>query len=129
MFEKIEIFQKAFGLARHAAARQEIVARNIANADTPGYRAQDLGSFDETFRQDRAGPALKTTRPGHMASTAAPHAFARPEYTGDQVSPNGNSVSLETEMVRAVEIREQHERALSIYSTSLNILRTSLGRR
>ena len=44
------------------------------------------------------------------------------------VRPVGNTVSLETEMMKAVEVRHDHEMALSVYQTSLGILRTSLGR-
>ena len=42
-------------------------------------------------------------------------------------APNGNTVSLETEMIAAVETRHAHETALSIYETTRNILRTALG--
>ncbi len=43
--------------------------------------------------------------------------------------PNGNSVSLETEMLNAVSAKRQHDRALAIYKSSLTVLRASLGRR
>ena len=46
----------------------------------------------------------------------------------DSQSPNGNTVSLEDEMVKAADVRHQHELALAVYSSALNILRTSLGR-
>ena len=42
--------------------------------------------------------------------------------------PNGNGVSLEEEMLKSVEVKRQHDRALAIYKSSMNILRTSLGR-
>jgi flagellar basal-body rod protein FlgB len=44
------------------------------------------------------------------------------------MSPNGNSVSLETEMVKAVEVKRQHDQALAIYKSSMNVLRASIGR-
>jgi septal ring-binding cell division protein DamX len=40
MFDRLEIFSLASAQARHAAARQAVVAQNIANSDTPGYRAE-----------------------------------------------------------------------------------------
>jgi flagellar basal-body rod protein FlgB len=43
--------------------------------------------------------------------------------------PNGNSVALETEMLRAVDVKRQHDRALAIYKSSLTVLRTAIGRR
>ena len=42
--------------------------------------------------------------------------------------PNDNSVSIETEILNGVEVKRQHSRALAIYKSSMNILRTSLGR-
>ena len=128
MFDRIEIFQMATGMARHAAMRQALVARNIANADTPGYRARDLPSFAETYR---TAPqlALETRRPGHMRPPAPAGGFGAVEIADDPASPNGNTVSLEMEMVRAADIRRQHELALSIYASSLNILRSSIGRK
>jgi flagellar basal-body rod protein FlgB len=45
------------------------------------------------------------------------------------MSPNGNSVSLETEMVKAADTQREHDLALAVYGKSLDILRASLGRR
>ncbi len=129
MLDKIELFQKAFGLARHAASRQAIAARNVANADTPGYKAKDLAPFAQTYRSGMLDPGLKTSRSRHIQIEPTEGPISRALPDDGAVSPNGNSVSLETEMVRATDIRKQHELALSVYSTSLNILRTSLGRK
>ena len=57
MFDRLEIFTLAGARAQHAAARQAIVAQNIANADTPGYRARDITDFMETWRQLQSGDA------------------------------------------------------------------------
>ena len=44
-------------------------------------------------------------------------------------APNGNSVSIEQEMVKAASARQDHEMALAIYRTTSDILRASLGRK
>ncbi len=129
MFEKLEIFKMAFGLASHSAARQTVIARNVAHADTPDYRATDIASFADTYDSGDDGFQVRVTRAKHSNLPLPAAVQFRSFETDDQTSPNGNSVSLETEMVKASETRYQHELALSIYSTSLNILRTSLGRR
>jgi flagellar basal-body rod protein FlgB len=128
VFQNLEIFRMAFGLAVQAASRQSVIAQNIANADTPGYRAMDIPSFESTYQSGDAAPSLRVTRPGHMAAADAQDNSFVPFETNDPLSPNGNSVSLENEMVKASEVRQQHQLALSVYSTSLNILRASLGR-
>ncbi|MHC0051962.1 FlgB family protein [Actibacterium sp. D379-3] len=129
MFGKIELLQMAHGMATHAASRQSVLARNIANADTPGYRARDVASFADTYQQDTGDFAPRITRAGHLSGTQvgspAPKAHV---VAGAATAPNGNSVSLETEMMKAVETRGQHDMALSVYKSALGIMRSSLGR-
>ncbi|MBF9035245.1 FlgB family protein [Rhodobacterales bacterium HKCCE2091] len=115
MFESLEIFDLAAARARHAATRQSVIARNIANADTPGYRAQDITPFEDIF--DR-------TAPGRLSSAE----FGRTHDAHSPNSPNGNSVSLELEMMRGVETQRDHDRALMVYRTAMSVLRMSLGR-
>jgi len=113
----------AQAMARYAGARQAAIATNIAQADTPGYRARDLPSFAESYAA--ADGAMRATRPGHSTAQAlAPASVDRP----GTAAPNGNTVSLEGEMVKAVEARQQHDMALAILRSSSNILRLSLGR-
>ncbi|WBL33275.1 FlgB family protein [Sinirhodobacter sp. HNIBRBA609] len=125
MFDRLEIMQMAQSMARHAALRQTAVTQNIANADTPGYRARDAASFAQTYEADDA-MALRQSRAGHLGAEVS--ASAKLLVQDGTPSPNGNSVSLEEEMVRAVDIRREHDLALSIYKSSLGILRSSLGR-
>jgi len=132
MFENLEVFRMAHAMARHAGTRQAAVARNIANADTPGYAARDVPPFADMLRDARAGRdgfALRATRPGHLGRAGAgfvPEAAPLRDLPAD---PNGNTVSLETEMLRAVEIGRQHQRAVTIYKSSLDILRNAVKRR
>jgi flagellar basal-body rod protein FlgB len=53
---------------------------------------------------------------------------ARLSETADTTAPNGNSVSLEREMMRAAETRQSHDMALAVYGTARGILRAALGR-
>lgn len=127
MFGKIDVLQMAQAMARHAALRQNTVSQNIANADTPGYTARDVKPFAQAYEGATAG-AMQATRPGHLGAqgTFGAAVIARPDP--GVMSPNGNSVSVETEMVKAVEVKRQHDLALAIYKSSLGVLRTSLGR-
>ena len=113
-------------MAKHAGARQAVVARNIANADTPGYQAQKLGAFSETY-QSNARAGLRATRSGHIGDHSRSGQTAL--FTGtSEPAPNGNSVSIEEEMLNAVAIRREHDRALAIYRHTLTVLRTTIGR-
>jgi flagellar basal-body rod protein FlgB len=125
MFEKLEITRMAQAMAANAGSRMGVVAANIAHADTPGYRAMDLPDFAQVYTD--AGTRMRTTRPGHLGqSDPAGGTVARPSV--GSASPNGNTVSLEQEMVKMVEVRQQHEMALAIYRSTSGIIRASLGR-
>ncbi|SEM46460.1 flagellar basal-body rod protein FlgB [Gemmobacter aquatilis] len=126
MFEKLEIVRMAQAMASHAAARQAEIARNIAHADTPGYKAQDLAPFAEAYAAD--GGTLRATRTGHLGVDSTPGTETQTRRPRGAASPDGNTVSLEAEMMRSAEVRQQHDLALSIYRSSARILRTSLGR-
>jgi len=129
MFENLEIFRMAHAMARHAGARQAVVSQNMANADTPGYAARDIAPFAAHYDPTASAQMPRVTRPGHLLGQEGGRAFdviADPDAAAD---PNGNSVSLETEMLRSVDVKRQHDRALAIYKSSLTVLRTAIGRR
>jgi flagellar basal-body rod protein FlgB len=125
---KLDILRLASGLAAHSAARQRVISENIAHADTPGYRARDVAEFGALI-DDQPAFSARTTRPGHIPFGADRDGFAATEVTAlGAESPNGNTVSLEDQMMRAAEVRHSHELALGVYRKSMDILRTSLGR-
>lgn len=127
MLEEIDLFRLSHAMARHAGARQAVVAQNMAHADTPGYGARDIAPFSAYVEGD-SGFALRATRPGHFVGTGSGGEF-EPRIERDAIrDPNGNSVALETEMLRGVEVKRQHDRALAIYRAGLSVLRTAIGR-
>lgn len=126
MFDIPDVMRMAQAMARHAAARQGVIAENIAQADTPGFRARDLAGFGASYH---AAPSLKATRPTHLdwgATGAGP--AVQVDRSAPAFSPNGNTVSLEREMMRAAETRQSHELALAIYGSARGVLRSALGR-
>lgn len=129
MFGKLEIFRMSQGLAMHAAQRQATIAQNVANADTPGYRARDMMSFADTYAPQDAG-TMRSTRAGHMHGATGPHQVIAAEEVlrPGAASPNGNTVSLETEIMASAEAKGDHDLALSVYQSSLRIMRSSLGK-
>ncbi len=116
-------------LAAHASARQAVIAENVAHADTPGYRARDLDDFASTLQADARPFAARVTRAGHIAFGADPNGFEPREAAAfGAESPNGNSVSLEDQMMRAAKTRQTHDLALGVYGKTLDILRSGIGR-
>ncbi len=127
MFEKLELTRMAQSLAANAGARLGVIAQNVANADTPGYKARDLPDFAETYSSGDHTP-MRATRAGHNGAPDQTRA-AEPIFAGGSAAPNGNTVSLEMEMVKSVEARQSHEMALAIYRSTSDVIRASLGRR
>ena len=125
MFENLELTRMANAMATGAGARMGVIARNVANADTPGYKAMDLPSFAETYH--KSGASMRATRPGHFNADDAKTAVL-PRQDKGAGAPNGNSVSLEEEMVKSASVRQDHDMALAIYRNTSEILRASLGR-
>jgi len=122
MYESLDLFRASSALARHAGQRQAMAAVNVANADTPGYRAQTLPPFSDTFD----GQDLRETRPGHLGSSGT--SSARQIEEPGEASPNGNTVSIESEMFASAEAARDHGRALAVWRHAITVLRTSLGR-
>ncbi len=126
MYDTLDLFRISSAMARHAGAQQAMIATNVANADTPGYKATTLPPFTDAYRAD-GGADMRATRARHMAPTPAGMA-SRPQSVDGEPSPNGNTVSVEEEMLAAVEAQREHSQALAIYRHAMGIIRTSLGR-
>ncbi len=83
------------------AYRQEVLASNIANADTPHYKAQDFDFATELRRVQAGGEGrlgLSVTRSGHLAGRAGnPYGVDLQYRTDVQPSIDGNTVNMDVE--------------------------------
>jgi flagellar basal-body rod protein FlgB len=125
MFEKLELTRMAQALASHAGTRMGVIAENVANSDTPGFKAKDIEDFSTVFAEK--GEGMRATRSGHFLPPER-MAAARAFDSGGAEAPNGNTVSLEKEMVKSAEARQEHEMALAIYRATSDVIRAALGR-
>lgn len=128
MFKNLEIFRTAQASAVHAGARQALISQNMANSDTPGYVAKDIAAFHTFVDNETEGFATKATRSSHLHGAATPARFEAKARPGAPSDPNGNTVSVESEMLHAVEAKRQHDRAVAVYKSAMTVLRTALGR-
>lgn len=112
----LNLFAIAGAKARHAVLRQARIAENIANADTPGYRARDIEPF-----------AKSIARLGARGAAASPREIS---VSGLGIAaPDGNTVSVEDQMMRSGQAARDHEIATTLYAKSLAMLRAALGGR
>lgn len=116
------------------ADRQTVLARNIANADTPGFAPQDLSEAE--FRQKVRQPAQKmapvalaATDPGHLPPTRpARPGDARPRtVSGWEIAPSGNAVVLEEQAERMAHTQIGHQLGNDLYRKYVQMWRTALG--
>ena len=125
MFDRLEMFRVSGALAEHARQRQTVAAGNVAQADTPGYRALAVADFAASLREEPF--AMRVTRASHLPPPEP--AGARVSFAPGAASADGNTVSIETEMAEAARAKGDHDRALAIYSNGLSVLRASMGKR
>jgi len=110
----LTVLKVAGALARYGAERHSVIAVNVANADTPGYRAKDLEPFQEVYRRQQ--------------TTSASSVHANHTETLGVASPNGNTVSLEDQMMRAGEAARSSEIATTIFAKTIAMLRAAAAR-
>lgn len=125
MFANLDIFKMSSAMATHAGQKQAIVAQNVANSDTPGYVARDIAAFKTTFEPATGAAQQRATRVGHMNGSSGKMGMLAPQEDNFESTPNGNQVSLEVEMLKSVDAKRQHDRALAIYKHAMTVLRAS----
>lgn len=113
-------------------ARQKVLAENVANADTPGFRSRDLTplKFDDHLPSQLRSVALAQTESGHIGGGfPSDSPFRSATASGYEVRPTGNAVSLEDEMMKVAANQVDFQAASTLYTHSLNLIKTALGKR
>ncbi len=108
-------------------ARQRVLARKIAHADTPGFRPSDLRPF--ALALARAGDAaLARTDPRHLGSPRGGGPRARQDRDATEQAPNGNAVALDQQALKVADTDTAHALATGLHRRYLGLFRTALGR-
>lgn len=99
----IGIFRLASRQAQWLAERRTVVAANVANVNTPGYRAKDIAPFEAQL--EASAVALRVSHPAHfVAQWARAVAIEKTENGTGEVTHSRNSVDLDKELLKAGEI-------------------------
>ena len=114
-------------------ARQRVLSENVANSDTPNFRPRDLVEPKFDTSGVRAGSTgtlvMAATSTGHIApSGEAAQSFDVNSRTGFETRPAGNAVSLEEEMMKVSANQMDYAAVTSLYSKSLHLLKTAIGK-
>ena len=117
------------------SARQNVLSQNVANADTPGYSAQDLKPLDfgkvlqQSTEPDAFRGGLALTDPRHISiSTSQAGGFETSASADTNPSSTGNSVSVEEEMMKVADTQVQYQAATDLYAKAISMMRTAIDR-
>ena len=120
----IGLFDLADRRLAHIGRRQEVLSQNIANADTPGWRARDLKPFAELL-SNVPGAVPWQTQAGHLAPRRGP---VDAKVQQGERAPDGNSVVLDAELGKVADAESSHSLVTGLYSKYLGMFRTAAGR-
>ncbi len=123
-FAQVPLFALADRKLAWIDRRQQLLSQNVANVDTPGWRARDLKPF----------AALLARPPLTLASTEgaalpggngadAPGSVAPPA----ELAPDGNGVVLDKELMKEAETDTAHELTVQLTQAYLGMFRTAIG--
>ena len=113
------------------SARAEILASNIANADTPGYKAQDLD-----FKSALAEAKLKSTGGTNLTATNSRHIDVNNGFDGGTIkfresyqpdTGDGNTVDINIERMAYMENGLEYQTTLEFLNGRINTLRSVLA--
>jgi flagellar basal-body rod protein FlgB len=109
-----------------AAAKQAVAAGNLANINTPGYKAQDA-DFSETLN-DKLGAAggMKTTNARHMQGAIAPSTSSK-EAEGLAARLDGNTVQVDRELLTMNQAAGEFARAQTALAAKFRLVRYALN--
>jgi flagellar basal-body rod protein FlgB len=128
------------GRLGYLSDRQRVIAENVANSDTPGYKSRDLKAFSfQAHVQAASGSASATssvaatpagvmavTQPGHMQPKGAPMGVKPVKAPDSEVTLDGNGVVLEDEMVKLTQARMDYDAAIGFYQKSIGLLKMAI---
>jgi flagellar basal-body rod protein FlgB len=106
--------------------RQEVLAQNIANLNTPHWQAKDLRPFAAALA-DVTGPTLARTDPGHLAGTQDTAAQSLLTLAPGTHQPDGNAVSLDDQLTKVADTATAQEIATTLYKKYLSMFSLALG--
>jgi flagellar basal-body rod protein FlgB len=114
--------------------RQRVLAENISNSDTPNFKPRDL--VEPKFNPDTMSTSAMThslamtrTSAGHIQAAGTSNNFGSNNRGGYETRPAGNAVNLEDEMLKVSANQMDYAAVTSLYTRSLGLIKTAIGKR
>lgn len=110
-----------------AVARQVAAAGNLANVETPGYRAREPEFGDALERQLAGQVQLVSTNPGHLAGGAPDPLVGTREVEGLTARRDGNTVQLDRELLMMVQASGDFAKAQTALAAKFRLVRYAIN--
>ncbi|HEX8484367.1 flagellar basal body protein [Sphingomonas sp.] len=123
---------------KHLADRQRVIAQNIANSETPGYKARDVEApdFGALLGQHGSAGAGKVARPhveitGSMKALGARGPRGGPivlDHDVSETKPDGNNVTLEDQLLKMSKIQADFTAMTNLYRKQQSLMKAAIGK-
>lgn len=134
MIGNIKIFSLLKTRMQWHQSNQAVIAENIAHANTPDYKARQLSEpdFEAILLRERqnghSASNLKRTNDAHIQVSMEQVDLGQAEEVADwEVTPSGNSVVLEEQMMKLAENQLNYQTVTSLYAKSLRLMKIAVG--
>ncbi|MBI5164675.1 MAG: flagellar basal body rod protein FlgB [Magnetospirillum sp.] len=131
MFEKLTLLAMARKKMDWLAQRQEVVAGNIANANTPKFIPKDLKALDFKSVLAETNPAVRpvATNAAHIVPEMQDPNTVLSQKKTYESSPDGNAVVLEEQMAKLGEAKSAYDTAANLFQKQVRMLRLAITSR
>lgn len=122
---------------KHLAERQRVIAQNIANSETPGFKAREVEApdFGDLLAAQGAGGGIRVGRPRVSITSGMAALGARPTDAGtildrdvSETKPDGNNVTLEEQLLKMGQVQADFAAMTNLYRKQQGLMKTALGR-
>ncbi|MFT6659499.1 flagellar basal body rod protein FlgB [Maritalea sp.] len=128
----LPLFQALGQKMKWHQTRQSLLAENVANAETPGYRGRDLKAYsfsDQMSALKMSNVSTRSTDAQHFSVTGqGADQFGVQKMNSFEITPEGNQVVLEDEMMKVSGNQLDYQAVTTLYTRSIKLIRTALGK-
>jgi flagellar basal-body rod protein FlgB len=128
---QLKLFQRMSERMGWLGARQEVLAQNIANADTPHFVPHDMKALKFVDHLNQVAPITQArTNAMHLGGTSPQGASVDEQKTKKQyeTAPVGNAVVLEEQMVKLADAQSNYQLMTNLYRKHVDLFKMALGR-
>ena len=128
---KIPLFSMMTQRLKWLSQRQSVLAQNIANANTPGYKPRDLKELNFKSMVGKSSSSqlgVARTNGAHLSGiTGGQGRYQTVKTAGYEATPTGNAVVLEEQLMKSGETRMDYTTTLNLYRKHIDMIKTALS--